>query len=158
MRLKLLIRLVLVLVAMPATIAWADDYQDTVQLFENAGESGTFFDNSHGYAVFPTIAKGGSISGTSSTMVYVSWGVALAPLLIFSLLIYRWVGTKPRTCDFMIATEGEMKKVNWPSRKEVVGSTWIVICCVFLMAALLFGADFMFSAFFRWIKILDLKT
>lgn len=73
MRLKLLIRLVLVIVAMPATVAWADDYQDTIQLFKNAGESGSFFDNSHGYAVFPTIAKGGIGIGAAggSGRVYV---------------------------------------------------------------------------------------
>ena len=59
MRLKLFARLVLVLVAMPATVAWADNYQDTVEIFKNAGESGGFFDRSHGYAVFPTIGKGG---------------------------------------------------------------------------------------------------
>jgi preprotein translocase subunit SecE len=99
-----------------------------------------------------------SIGNTSQTVEYASWGVALLPVLIFGFLIYKWVGIKPATCDFMIATEGEMKKVNWPSRKEVVGSTWIVICCVFLMAALLFAADFMFSSFFRWIKVLDLPV
>ena len=44
---------------MPATVAWADDYQDTIQIFKDAGESGSFVDSSHGYAVFPTIGKGG---------------------------------------------------------------------------------------------------
>ena len=34
-------------------------YSDTISLFKNAGESGSFFDNSYGYAVFPTIGKGG---------------------------------------------------------------------------------------------------
>lgn len=63
MRLKLFARLVLVLVAMPATVAWADNYQDTVEIFKNAGESGGFFDKSHGYAVFPTIGKGGIVVG-----------------------------------------------------------------------------------------------
>lgn len=59
MRLKLFARLVLVLVAMPVTVAWADEYQDTIKVFRNAGESGGFFGKSHGYAVFPTIGKGG---------------------------------------------------------------------------------------------------
>ena len=99
-----------------------------------------------------------SFDQSSEVVEYVSWSIAALPVILFGILIYRWVGIKPATCDFMIATEGEMKKVNWPSRKEVVGSTWIVICCVFLMAALLFAADFMFSAFFRWIKVLDLPT
>ncbi|MFW2440759.1 MAG: YSC84-related protein [Arenicellales bacterium] len=39
--------------------AYADNYQKTVELFKNAGESGTFFGNSYGYAVFPSIGKGG---------------------------------------------------------------------------------------------------
>ena len=41
-----------------AGIAAADDYADTVQLFKNAGQSGTFFDKAYGYAVFPTVGKG----------------------------------------------------------------------------------------------------
>ena len=41
----------------------ADDYSDTLALFKNAGESAAFFDNSYGYAVFPTIGKGGLVVG-----------------------------------------------------------------------------------------------
>ena len=44
MRFKLLVSFVLLLVAMPAAAAWADEYQDTVEIFKNAGESGGFFD------------------------------------------------------------------------------------------------------------------
>jgi lipid-binding SYLF domain-containing protein len=39
--------------------ASADDYADTVKVFKNAGESSGFFNNSYGYAVFPTVGKGG---------------------------------------------------------------------------------------------------
>ena len=39
--------------------AWADEYQDTINVFKNAGESGNFFKTAYGYAVFPTIGKGG---------------------------------------------------------------------------------------------------
>jgi len=39
--------------------ASADEYTDTVSIFKNAGESGTYFSNSYAYAVFPTIGKGG---------------------------------------------------------------------------------------------------
>jgi hypothetical protein len=38
---------------------WADKYDDTIQLFKNAGQSTSFFDKSYGYAVFPTVGKGG---------------------------------------------------------------------------------------------------
>ena len=39
--------------------ALADKYADTVDLFKNAGASNAFFSNSYGYALFPTIGKGG---------------------------------------------------------------------------------------------------
>jgi lipid-binding SYLF domain-containing protein len=39
--------------------SWAGEYEDTIKVFSNAGESGTFFGKNYGYAVFPTIGKGG---------------------------------------------------------------------------------------------------
>jgi len=39
--------------------ALADKYSDTVSLFKNAGQSGSFFAKSYGYAIFPTIGKAG---------------------------------------------------------------------------------------------------
>jgi lipid-binding SYLF domain-containing protein len=47
------------LIAFPFTPALADDYADTIKVFRNAGQSGKFFGSSYGYAVFPTIGKGG---------------------------------------------------------------------------------------------------
>ncbi len=60
------------LATMPSA-ARADEYTDTVQLFKNAGQSGTFFNKAHGYAVFPTIGKGAlGIGGARGTgRVYV---------------------------------------------------------------------------------------
>jgi lipid-binding SYLF domain-containing protein len=40
-------------------VAVADEYDDTIGLFKNAGESAQFFKSCYGYAVFPTIGKGG---------------------------------------------------------------------------------------------------
>jgi lipid-binding SYLF domain-containing protein len=47
------------LLTLTASGARADDYSDTISLFKNAGQSATFFDQSYGYAVFPTIGKAG---------------------------------------------------------------------------------------------------
>jgi lipid-binding SYLF domain-containing protein len=48
--------------------AFADEYADAVKVFRDAGESGRFFNNSYGYAVFPTIGKGGvGIGGAYGT-------------------------------------------------------------------------------------------
>lgn len=49
----------LVAMLLGAGPALADKYSETVDLFRNAGESGSFFEKSYGYAVFPTIGKAG---------------------------------------------------------------------------------------------------
>jgi lipid-binding SYLF domain-containing protein len=50
-------------VALLAGPALADSYSDTVSLFKDAGKSAWFFKSSYGYAVFPTIGKGGFVVG-----------------------------------------------------------------------------------------------
>ena len=47
------------LVALAPATARADKYDDTIKVFRNAGQSQAFFDSCYGYAVFPTIGKGG---------------------------------------------------------------------------------------------------
>ena len=42
-----------------ALTARADEYDDTIAIFKGAGQSGSFFAKSYGYAVFPTVGKGG---------------------------------------------------------------------------------------------------
>jgi lipid-binding SYLF domain-containing protein len=51
---------VFLLLVLPVTGLWADEYDDTIKVFKEAGESGNFFKNSYGYAVFPSIGKGGA--------------------------------------------------------------------------------------------------
>jgi lipid-binding SYLF domain-containing protein len=50
--------IVLLLGAFITSSAWADNYSDTVDMFRTV-VSAEFFDTSYGYAVFPTIGKGG---------------------------------------------------------------------------------------------------
>ena len=38
---------------------------DAIALFTEAGRSGLFFENAYGYAVFPTIGKGGAVIGAA---------------------------------------------------------------------------------------------
>ena len=58
---KTLIRvsLAFLLFSLSSLMVHADEYDDAINSFKNAGESGAFFNNSVGYAVFPTIGKGG---------------------------------------------------------------------------------------------------
>lgn len=46
-------------ISLPLQFAWADEYSDAVKSFKDAGQSAAFFNNSYGYAIFPTIGKAG---------------------------------------------------------------------------------------------------
>ncbi len=68
---------------------------------------------------------------------------AIIPLVLMLACLYvllRVVNSK-RPADFMIATEGEMKKVSWSSKKEIIGSTKVVITTLLLMGLFLFLVD-----------------
>ena len=84
-----LLALLLFLIGSSAS-AWADDYADTIKIFKEAGASSRFFDNSYGYAIFPTIGKaavaiggaygkgrvykkGAYVGDTSMTQLTVGW-------------------------------------------------------------------------------------
>ncbi len=84
---------------------------------------------------------------------YLRFGIPLGVLVFFGLLMF-WLVNKPRMADFLIATESEMKKVSWSSKKEVIGSTKVVIVTTFIMAALLFLVDFVFAKIFKLIGVM----
>jgi len=71
--------------------------------------------------------------------------------LIFSALTFFFAGVYHKTCDFLIETEAEMKKVTWPSGSEVFGSTVIVIITVVVFAVMAFLCDTAFSHLVRWL-------
>jgi preprotein translocase SecE subunit len=81
------------------------------------------------------------------------WVATMVPVGLFvvlGLLIF-WLMNKSTIADFMIAAEGEMKKVSWSSRKEIAVSTFIVIVVVILVAMLLGVTDLSFQMFFDWL-------
>jgi preprotein translocase SecE subunit len=88
------------------------------------------------------------------TQLYWQAGAAVAIIAVFGSLIY-YLLNKPNIVDFMIATEAEMKKVNWPSRKEIIGSTVVVIAGTLLLAALLFLINIGFAWIFQQIGVLE---
>lgn len=83
----------------------------------------------------------------------------LLPLAIFIVLgmfAFRLLGQTKSVVDFMIATEGEMRKVNWSSRKEVIGATRVVIVVLLAMGFFLFIVDLLFIFFFEMIGVLHI--
>ncbi|MBN2130708.1 MAG: preprotein translocase subunit SecE [Sedimentisphaerales bacterium] len=79
------------------------------------------------------------------------WVVTMVPVgvfVAFAVAIF-WLLNKASLANFLIAAEGELKKVNWSSRKEVAASTVIVIIVVIGMAVLLGTTDLVFQLIFR---------
>ncbi len=88
--------------------------------------------------------------------LYVRYGVPILFGVAAGLLLFWVTGSNRRACDFMIATEGEMKKVSWSSRREVIGSTKVVILFMVVMAIVLFVVDIAFMLFFSSIGVLKM--
>ena len=74
------------------------------------------------------------------------YGVPVAVLVVGLWLAYRLVNVS-KLADFLIAVEGEMAKVSWPSRTELFRSTIVVILTILLLAAVLF----MYDIIWQWL-------
>jgi preprotein translocase subunit SecE len=51
--------------------------------------------------------------------------------------------TSPK--EFVREVRGELKKVAWPSKAEIVTSTVVVLMAVIVMTLLIFGLDYLFA-------------
>jgi preprotein translocase subunit SecE len=52
-----------------------------------------------------------------------------------------------RVTTFLQDVQAETKKVTWPSRRDVMGSTLVVVVAVFIIAGFLGIIDFVLSLF-----------
>ncbi len=93
------------------------------------------------------------IPGVNELYVAAAGAILLGGIIV--AVMYYLVFVKPSTVDFLIATEGEMKKVNWSTRREIIGSTTAVITTAIIIAVFCWGLEIGFIAFFRAIKVLD---
>jgi len=69
--------------------------------------------------------------------------------------VFFWVSNKPKNVDFLIATDSEMKKVNWTTKGELFGSTRVVVLFLVFIALFLFVVDLIFQQFFHLIRVLQ---
>ena len=81
------------------------------------------------------------------------WVETMVPVGLFIALsvLMMWMVNSPNIADFMISAEGEMKKVNWSSRQEVVVSTVVVISVVIILAVLLGVSDYVLQLSVAWL-------
>ena len=75
-------------------------------------------------------------------------------LVLGGLILYWLIYIFPKTSEFLIATDGEMRKVNWSTRREIIGSTWVVIAISVIIATILLVTDLSFGWFFLRIGVL----
>jgi len=76
----------------------------------------------------------------SQTGVYLRYGIPTAIVVVCAALMF-WIVNRPKSADFLIATEGEIKKVSWSSRKEIIGATKVVIITTLILSGILYGVD-----------------
>jgi preprotein translocase SecE subunit len=88
------------------------------------------------------------------------WSLVLLPFKKFTLTLFLALGSLwfawrvvnyPTFADFLIATEAEMNKVSWTTRKRLFQDTIVVLVTVILLTVFLFVVDVL------WIKILSNK-
>jgi len=107
-------------------------------------------------ALLLTVLGGKWISDTLKGYGLSPYVWTFAPVVVMLVIAYLifWAVYRRSKADFLIATEGEMKKVAWSSRREIIGSTKVVVFATFLLAAMLFAVDTVFRSFFKLIGVL----
>ncbi len=101
----------------------------------------------------PANATNDQIAQATATARKITIGICAVSGIGLGILGW-WLMNKPSNADFLIATDSEMKKVNWTSRKDLIGSTKVVILFMFMIAAFLFLVDVLFGYLFYFIRVL----
>lgn len=99
--------------------------------------------------------------------VGLTWGLicSFALFAVLGFLIYIFVagmetGVRPldnsgkRVVEFLIETQGELQKVSWPTKYELVGSTAVVIISVVVIGVFVLGVDWFVSLIMEYIGVL----
>ncbi len=117
------------------------------------------------YTRLGTAIGGGAIVVFGAHYVYgqlgrfspaVEMGVPSILLAVLGVVLFWIAGSNRKSNDFFIATEGEMKKVSWSTKKEVIGSTKVVLAFTFMMALFLGVVDAAFMVVFSFVDVLQM--
>jgi len=82
------------------------------------------------------------------TVRYLSTGGAAAVFLLGMAVAYYYTYCKPRSAEFLVKTDVELSKVNWPKmtpwfspESKVWGATYVVLIVVAFFTFYVFGVD-----------------
>jgi preprotein translocase SecE subunit len=89
------------------------------------------------------------------TPLPVSWGILVssAAFLYGMWAVFHLLLNHPQRVDFLIETETELRKVAWPTRREYLGASVVVIVIVMLVALYLTGVDLILNRLMIWLGI-----
>ncbi len=60
----------------------------------------------------------------------------------------EWWG---RARTFLAEVRAELRRVTWPTRAEVIATTWVVVLFSAVMGAYLWGLDVLFARLIGWV-------
>ncbi|MBI1345234.1 preprotein translocase subunit SecE [bacterium] len=83
----------------------------------------------------------------------VQYGITAALVVLGAWFAYRIVNY-PAFADFLVDVEGEMAKVSWPSKDELLRATAVVLVTMFLLSFVLFMYDLIWQQLLRAIGII----
>ncbi len=99
--------------------------------------------------------------------VGLNWGLIAAFVLFLVIGFFTSVfvigfetGIRPldsgskKTVEYLIDTQGELQKVSWPTRYELVGSTAVVIISVVVIGVFVLGVDWLVAVIMEYIGVL----
>lgn len=104
----------------------------------------------HGYMPkIPDWKLGGLIDKNGLALGILDWRyMAHGPLIVLAIMFAYRQFNRPKTADFLIETENELKnKVTWPSRKEEISASVVVVVTVLILSVFIFGVDYLMKLF-----------
>ena len=109
----------------------------------------------------PFTQQDGATEGTMKTFALLKYAQYTLPLVLLGLvgwIAYRAVNV-PTFAEFLIATEAEMNKVSWTSRKRLTQDTIVVLATTILMALFLLAVDLFWGWLLSssWVQVLPPK-
>jgi preprotein translocase subunit SecE len=134
---------------------------------DSSGQGGFFTIYKKGQGYWTRMGTAGGAALIGALVIYnlfqylpafemTKWTIIVVSVIfavVYALGVY-WLMNKPGNAEFLIATDSEMKKVNWTSRKELIGSTRVVVVFMFFIATLLFVIDMLYRIVFYYMHVL----
>lgn len=94
--------------------------------------------------------------GLVSAFVLFMFSIAFAALLVgcFETGIGKLDNIGKGVVGFLIETQAELQRVSWPTRKELVGSSIVVIVFAVIIGSYIFGVDRLVTVVMKSIGVL----